>query len=159
MLATDNAVSARDEYLSFRLGEEEYAIDILRVQEIRARESVTRIANMPAFMRGVINLRGTIVPIVDLRIKFGMVEAANDSYPVTIILNIGRQVIGMVVDAVSDVVALKPGELRPAPQLSSAVEAACICGLAPVDGRMLIVVDIARLMTTGDLAFNDQAAA
>ena len=159
MLANDNAVSARDEYLSFRLGEEEYAIDILRVQEIRAREPITRIANTPAFMRGVINLRGTIVPIVDLRIKFGMVEAANDSYPVTIILNIGRHVIGMVVDAVSDVVALKPGELRPAPALSGAVEAACIRGLAPIDGRMLIVVDIARLMTTGDFAFAEEAAA
>ena len=159
MYATATAVSARDEYLSFRLGDEEYAIDILRVQEIRAREPITRIANSPAFMRGVINLRGTIVPIVDLRVKFGLCEAANDSCPVTIILNIGRHVIGMVVDAVSDVVALKPGELRPAPTLSGAIEAACIHGLAPIDGRMLIVIDIVRLMTTGDLAFAEAAAA
>jgi purine-binding chemotaxis protein CheW len=159
MYATDTELTAREEYLSFRLGDEEYAIDILRVQEIRAREAVTRIANAPGFLRGVINLRGTIVPIVDLRIRFGMPVAANEANPVTIILNIGRHVVGMVVDGVSDVVALKPGELRPAPALSGVVEAACIRGLAPVEGRMLIVVDIARLMTSGDLALSEEAAA
>jgi purine-binding chemotaxis protein CheW len=146
------------EYLSFRLGEEEYAIDILQVQEIRAQESVTRIANTPKFVRGVISLRGQIVPIVDMRAMFDLPHAAAGSSPVMIILDIGRRVIGVVVDAVSDVVRLAAGEVKPAPTLAAAIDSACVRGLAPVDGRMLIIVDIARLMASRDLAPIEEAA-
>ena len=154
-----NVPAKRDEYLSFRLGSEEYAIDILQVQEIRAHEPVTRIATAPAYIKGVINLRGNIVPIVDMRLKFGLANAGYDSLTVMIILNIGGRVVGMVVDAVSDVVALLPEQVRPAPAIGGAIEAGFVRGLAPVDGRMLIVVDIAALMSSREMALVEKAAA
>jgi len=153
------ALAKRDEFLSFRLGEEEYAIDILQVQEIRAHEPVTRIAHAPGFIKGVINLRGNIVPIVDMRLKFGLAKAGYDMFTVMIILNIGGRVMGIVVDAVSDVVALLPEEVRPAPNIAGAIESGFIRGLAPIEGRMLIVVDIAALMTSRDMALIEEAAA
>ena len=140
-----------EEFLTFNLGGEEYAIDILQVQEIRACESVTRIANTPEFIRGVINLRGTIVPIVDLRLKFGMAATASKA-PVVIILSIARQVIGVVVDAVSDVVGLTAEQMRPAPEIGGASASNFIRGLAPLDDRMLILVDIERLMSSDEVA-------
>jgi purine-binding chemotaxis protein CheW len=153
-----DANAKRDEYLSFRLAREEYAIDILQVREIRACEAVTRIANAPAFFKGVINLRGAIVPIVDLRLKFGHPDGY-DANTVMIILNIDERLTGIVVDAVSDVVALLPGDVRPAPQLSSTIDASFIRGIAPTEGRMLIILDIARLVTSGDLAMAEEALA
>ena len=150
---------ARDEFLSFRLGAEEYAIDILKVQEIRAHEPVTRIAGAPAFLKGVINLRGNIVPIVDLRVKFALAHTGVDALTVVIILNIAGRVMGIVVDAVSDVVALTAQEVRATPVLGKTVDASFIRGLAPIGDRMLIVVDIARLMTSGELAVVERAAA
>ena len=152
----DNQV-VRDEFLAFKLGDEEYAIDILKVQEIRANEAVTRIANAPAYLKGVTNLRGTIVPIVDLRVKLGMGSASQAG--VVIILDLGGRVMGMVVDAVSDVVALAPDEIRPAPEFGSAVDARFISGIALVAERMMILVDITRLMTSGELAVVERAAA
>lgn len=150
---------AREEFLSFRLGDEEYAIDILKVQEIRAHEAVTRIANAPGYLKGVINLRGQIVAIVDLRVKLSMARVEVDASTVVIILNIAGRVIGMVVDAVSDVVALAPDQVRPAPVFGNVVDASFIRGIAPVEDRMLILVDIARLMTSGELAVAEKAAA
>ena len=158
MIESDNR-AGREEFLSFRLGDEEYAIDILQVREIRAHEPVTRIANAPQFIRGVINLRGNIVPIVDLRVKFGQADAKYDAFTVVIILNIAQRLMGIVVDAVSDVVALLPEQIRAAPHLGGAIDASFIRGLAPVDGRMLIVMDIARLMTSQDMALVEEAAA
>ena len=111
------------EVLSFRLGTEEYGISILKVQEIRGYDAVTRIANAPAFLKGVINLRGQIVPIVDMRIKFALGQAEYDAFTVVIILNIGRQVIGMVVDSVSDVITLAPEQVRPAPSIGGGIDA------------------------------------
>jgi purine-binding chemotaxis protein CheW len=157
-MAFNDPNTARDEFLSFRLGAEEYAIDILQVQEIRAHEPVTRIANAPTFIKGVINLRGQIVPIVDLRVKFGFASTV-DAFTVVIILNIGNRMMGIVVDAVSDVVALLPEQVRPAPNLGAAIESGFIRGIAPVDARMLIVVDIARLMTSGEMSLVEKAAA
>ena len=159
MAAQHEAQVAREEFLSFRLGHEEYAIDILKVQEIRAHEAVTRIANAPAYLKGVINLRGQIVPIVDLRVKLSMERVEVDASTVVIILNIAGRVIGMVVDAVSDVVALAPDQIRPAPAFGNLVDASFIRGIAPVEERMLILVDIARLMTSGELAVVEKAAA
>ena len=147
------------EFLTFTLGAEEYAIDILKVQEIRGYDAVTTIANSPAFIKGVINLRGTIVPIVDLRIKFKLGKVEYTPFTVVIILNIGGRVVGMVVDSVSDVIALEPGQIRPAPEFSSSVDTAFILGLGTVAERMLIVVDIQRLMLSREMALVDEVAA
>ncbi len=141
-----------EEFLTFSLGREQYGIDILKVQEIRSYEAVTSIANAPAFIKGVVNLRGTIVPIVDMRIKFNLGEADYTQFTVVIILNVAGRVIGMVVDSVSDVVALAAGEIRPAPDFSSTFDVGYITGLGTVDGRMLILLDIERLMSSTDLA-------
>lgn len=146
------------EYLTFRLGEEEYGIDILKVQEIRGYEQPTRIANSPAFVKGVINLRGVIVPIVDLRLKFALGSAAYDDFTVVIILNLGTRVVGIVVDSVSDVMELSPEQIRPAPDVGASVDADFITGLGALPGRMLILVEIERLMSAADMALADHPA-
>jgi purine-binding chemotaxis protein CheW len=143
--------TALREFLAFKLGAEEYGIDILRVQEIRSYEAPTRIANAPAFIKGVINLRGVIVPIVDMRIKFALAAASYDAFTVVIILNIGQRVVGMVVDAVSDVITLAPEQLRPVPEFSSAIATDHLLAIGAVDERMLILVDIEKLMTSPDM--------
>jgi len=147
------------EYLSFRLGGEEYGIDILAVREIRAYEKPTRIAGAPGFIRGVVNLRGVIVPIVDLRIKLGLPEPTYDALTVVIILNVAGRVIGIVVDAVSDVIALKPDDVRAAPEFSSAVDAGFLRGLASLEGRLLILLDIEAMMASPDMALTDERVA
>ena len=156
-MSTDNN-AMRDEFLSFRLATEEYAIDILQVREIRACEPVTRIAEAPAYVKGVINLRGSIVPIIDLRLKLGHPDGF-DANTVMIILNIKDQLVGIVVDAVCDVVALLPDQIRPAPEMGVAIDAGVIRGLAPLDGRMLIVVDIARLLSAREVVAAEEAFA
>ncbi|MDK9725958.1 MAG: chemotaxis protein CheW [Sterolibacteriaceae bacterium MAG5] len=147
------------EYLTFTLGPEEYAIDILKVQEIRGYEHPTSIANTPSFIKGVINLRGTIVPIVDLRIKFGVGTAEYTPFTVVIILNIGSRVVGIVVDGVSDVTALRADQVRPAPEFAATVDTRYITGLGTLGERMLIVVDIEKLMLSSEMALVDEAAA
>lgn len=151
--------AASNEYLTFVLGREEYGIDILKVQEIRGYESPTTIANAPAFIKGVINLRGVIVPIIDMRIKFNLGEPSYDQFTVVIILNIADRVVGMVVDGVSDVIQLSADNLRPAPDFSSTLDTRYIVGLGTVDDRMIIVVDIERLMSSQDMALVEEAAA
>lgn len=154
-------VEARDagQYLSFRLGREEYGIEILKVQEIRGYEAPTRMVNAPAEVLGVLNLRGVIVPIVDLRIKFGLAEPVYDNQTVTIVLNLAHSVVGMVVDAVSDVVALKAGDIKPAPEFSGAIGDSDVIGIATVvqgeAQRMLILLDIEKLMGQTELAATD----
>jgi purine-binding chemotaxis protein CheW len=148
----------KQEFLTFRLGEEEYAIDILKVQEIRGYDAVTRIAGAPEFVKGVINLRGTIVPIVDLRIKLKMGAIEYTPFTVSIILNVGERVVGIVVDSVSDVVGLDAGQIRPAPDFASGLDTAYILGLGTLDERMLIVVDIEKLMLSREMALMDEAA-
>jgi len=148
---------AAGEYLTFTLGGEEYAIDILRVQEIRGYEPPTWIAHAPPFIKGVINLRGLIVPLVDLRIKFALGAAEYTPFTVVVILNIGGRIIGIVVDSVSDVVFLEPAQIRPAPDFSGIFDTNCIIGLAALESRMMIVTDIERLMTGADMALFDNA--
>jgi purine-binding chemotaxis protein CheW len=145
------------EFLTFTLGEEEYAIDILKVQEIRGYEAVTKIANTPEFIKGVINLRGLIVPIVDLRIKFNLSEPVYDDFTVAIILNISKRVIGVVVDSVSDVVSLAEDSIHAAPEFGT-FDTQYLLGLATVEERLLILLDIERLMTSGEMALVDQSA-
>ena len=150
-------VGAR-EYLTFRLDKEEYGIDILKVQEIRGYEQPTRIANAPAFIKGVVNLRGTIVPIVDMRLKFNCARADYNSFTVVIILNLRDRVVGIVVDSVSDVMELSAENIRSAPDVESAIDNGCILGLGSVGERMLILLDIEKLMSNADmgLAANDE---
>ena len=143
---------ATQEFLTFTLGLEEYAIDILRVQEIRGYDQVTAIANSPAFIKGVINLRGAIVPIVDLRIKFNLSNVTYDQFTVVIILNVMKRIIGVVVDSVSDVIALAHGAIKPPPEFGSTFNTEYLMGLATVEERMLILVDIERLMSSGEMA-------
>ena len=147
------------EFLAFTLGAEEYGIDILKVQEIRGYENPRRIANAPAFIKGVINLRGLIVPIVDMRIKFDLGEANYDNLTVVIILNIGGRVVGMVVDSVSDVTTLNPEQIKPAPSMASALDTTYLIGLGTVDERMLILVDIDKLMSSSEMGLIDEIAA
>ncbi len=145
------------EFLTFTLGAEEYGIDILKVQEIRGYDAVTKIANAPSFIKGVINLRGVIVPIVDLRIKFNLGNFTYDQFTVVIILNIGKRVMGVVVDGVSDVIQLSADNLRPAPEFGSILDTRYILGLGTVEERMIIVVDIERLMTSQEMSLVEAA--
>ena len=147
------------EFLSFALGNEEYGVDILKVQEIRGYEKPTAIANAPAYIKGVVNLRGTIVPIIDMRIKFNLGEATYDQFTVVIILNVADRVVGMVVDRVSDVIGLAAAQIRPAPEFSSSFDTRYITGLGTVDERMLILVDIDKLMSSSDMGLLNEAAA
>ena len=156
--ATAESVSAGvnpREVLSFRLGSEEYGIDILRVQEIRSFETCTRLANTPGFIKGVVNLRGVIVPVIDLRLKFCLAEARFNDSTVTIVLNVGQRVVGVVVDSVSDVLQLARDQIQPPPAFNGNVQADHITGVATVQNgdarRMLILLDIERLMTGFDM--------
>ncbi|WP_295954441.1 chemotaxis protein CheW [Rhodoferax sp.] len=148
------ATTAAREYLTFRLSQEEYGIDILKVQEIRGYEPPTRIANAPTFIKGVVNLRGTIVPIVDMRLKFNCSEAEYNSFTVVIILNLRTRIVGIVVDSVSDVLELQPESVKAAPDIDSVVDNSCILGLGSVSDRMLILLDIERLMSGPDMGLS-----
>jgi purine-binding chemotaxis protein CheW len=139
------------EVLSFRLGGEEYALSILKVQEIRGYDNVTRIASAPEYLKGVVNLRGIIVPIVDMRIKFNVGNPTYDAFTVVIILNINGHTIGVVVDSVSDVVTLNPDQIKPAPDLGASVAADYLQGLGTVGERMLILIDIDKLLSAEDM--------
>ncbi len=156
--AGDPAVTAPiSEFLAFKLGKEEYGIDILRVQEIRSYEPPTRMANAPDFIKGVINLRGVIVPIIDLRLKFHLEQANYDNFTVVIVLNIGQQVVGVVVDGVSDVIALSPEQMRPVPEFSADVDSNHVLAIGSIEDRMLILLDIEKLMTSADMGLVAQA--
>ncbi|ROP58315.1 purine-binding chemotaxis protein CheW [Enterobacter sp. BIGb0383] len=147
------------EYLVFTLGDEEYGIDILKVQEIRSCERVTRIANTPAFIAGVTNLRGVIVPIVDLRVKFQLTSAEFDDNTVVIVLNFDNRVVGIIVDGVSDVLTLVPEQIRPAPDFSVTLSTEYLQGLGSVDDRMLILVDIEKLLNSEEMELVEKSAA
>ncbi|HMN75719.1 MAG TPA: chemotaxis protein CheW [Burkholderiaceae bacterium] len=139
------------EYLTFRIGAEEYGIDILKVQEIRSYEAPTRIANAAAFIKGVVNLRGVIVPIVDLRIKLGCQSAEYNAFTVVVVLNVKGRVVGAVVDSVSDVLELAGDAIKPAPELSSAIDSNYITGIGSAAERMLILIDIEALMASPEM--------
>ncbi len=149
----------RRELLTFTLGSEEYGIDILKVQEIRGYDAVTMIANSPDFIKGVINLRGIIVPIIDMRIKFSLGNVTYNNLTVVIILNVANRVVGIVVDGVSDVIALTPEQIKAAPEFSSSLDMEYISGVGTVDDRMIIVVDIEKLMSSRDMDLVEMAAA
>ena len=157
-LTTPFAVKAL-EFLSFTLGQEDYGIDIQKVQELRGYDTVTRIANVPEHIKGVVNLRGIIVPIVDMRIKFNLGAPTYDEFTVVIILNIGGRVMGMVVDGVSDVITLKPEQIKPAPSIGSVLDTEYLMGLGTLDERMLILIDLDRLMSSDEMGLIEKAVA
>jgi len=146
------------EFLSFRLGQEEYGVDILKVQEIRGYDTVTRIPETPIFIKGVINLRGTIVPVIDMRLKFNLGSAEYNDFTVMIILNIGQRVIGMVVDSVSDVIQLKDEQIREVPEFGGVINTRFVMGIGTFDDRMLILVDIEKLMSGSELSMLDASS-
>ena len=150
---------AGQEFLAFTMGQEEYGLDILKVQEIRGYEAVTTLANAPAHFKGVINLRGTIVPVIDMRIKFNLGTPTYDQFTIVIVLNIAGSVMGVVVDSVSDVTTLTSDQIRPPPQMGGVINTDYLIGLGTIDERMLILVDIDRLMSSEDIGMARKLAA
>ena len=145
------ATGTGGEFLSFALGEEHYGVDILKVQEIRGYDSVTRLPDAPDYIKGVINLRGTIVPVIDLRLKLRLKEARYDAFTVMIVLNVEDRVVGIVVDSVSDVIPLNDDQIRPTPEFGDAVDTRFISGIGTQDDRMLILLDIETLLDSTEL--------
>jgi purine-binding chemotaxis protein CheW len=156
-IAEQAAPGERREFLTFTLGSEEYGVDILKVQEIRGYEPPTPIANTPGFILGVINLRGAIVPVLDLRVKFHLAAEYHER-TVVIVLNLSGRIVGVVVDGVSDVVALDGERLKPPPDFTCALDTRYLVGLGTLEDRMLIVVDIERLMNSREMALIERAA-
>ncbi len=147
------------EFLAFTLGREEYGINIQKVQELRGYAAVTPIANAPGYIKGVINLRGIIVPIIDMRIKLNLAPPVYDPFTVVIILNISSRVMGMVVDSVSDVITLADEQVKPVPAMGMALDTDYLIGLGTLDERMLILVDIDRLISGTEMGMIEQLAA
>ena len=152
-------VAARREFLAFRLGSEDYAIDILKVQEIRVFDAVTKLPGAPDFIKGVINLRGAIAPVLDLRVKFGFEHAEYGPFTVLIVLHVRERLVAVVVDAVADVIALSDDEVRPRPEFATAVNIEYVMGLASRGERMLILLDIERLIASQELGLFDAEVA
>lgn len=153
-LASDQARPDVKQFLTFHVGGEEYGLDILRVQEIRSYEVPTRVANAPAFVKGVVNLRGVIVPIVDLRLRLGQSGEYN-AFTVVIVLNVCQRVVGVVVDAVSDVLELNTEQIKPRPEVAAALDARFITGLGKIGERMLILLDIEAMVASPDFGLMD----
>lgn len=152
-------VGLQQEFLTFKLGREEFGLEILKVQEIRSYDAVTRIPNSPNFVKGVVNLRGAIVPILDLRMKFGLESIEYDEFTVVIVLNFPGRTIGVIVDTVSDVVGLSAAEIQPPPEFNTVFAGEYLIGLATVEQRMIILVDIEKLLTQQDVALPNEATA
>ena len=144
------------QYLTFLLADAEYGVDILRVQGIKGWDAVTALPNTPEYVRGVMNLRGAIVPIIDLRQRFHMERLDYGPTTAVVVITVahghGSRIMGVVVDAVSDVHHVTDAELRSAPECGSAASSECIKGLATVDGQMLIILDVDQLLNAGELA-------
>jgi purine-binding chemotaxis protein CheW len=150
-IAMPGADADTQQFLTFKLAGEEYGVGILSVQEIRGWSAVTAIPHSPAWLLGVINLRGAVVPIIDLRIKFNFAKAEYNEFTVVIILNVGARVVGIVVDGVSDVITLGAADIKPAPSLGNNADTSHIIGFGTLDERMRILMDVERLMAGADL--------
>jgi purine-binding chemotaxis protein CheW len=139
------------QFLTFVLGSEEYGIDILRVQEIRGYSAITTIPNTPPYIKGVMNLRGAVVPIVDLRCKFGIAETEYDKFTVIIVVMVGTRIVGLIVDAVSDVLDVKSSEVAPTPEFGTTVDTSFMTGMAKAGERLILLLDIDRVAGTADI--------
>lgn len=146
-----NSTAATNQFLTFLLGAEQYGVEILKVQEIRGYSAVTPIPNTPSYIKGVINLRGTVVPVADLRAKFSMEATEYNKFTVIIVVSVGSKVIGLVVDAVSDVLDVPAAEMRSAPDLGNRVDTRFIRGMATIGDRMTVLLDIDRLLSEDEL--------
>ena len=151
MEARTAQAQAQREVLVFVLGGEEYAVDILKVQEIRGYDKVTPIPKAPHFLKGIVNLRGTIVPVIDLRVKFGLEDPKYDTTTVMIVLRIGVRVIGIVVDGVSDTLGIAASDVKPAPSMGGLVDTSYLAGLVAKEGRMILLLDIERFLSGAEL--------
>ena len=139
--------SEDQQYLTFNLADEYYGVDILKVQEIKGYTTVTRIPNTPDYLKGVLNLRGTIVPIVDLRMKFGMGTTDPTPFTVMVVVNVRNRIMGFMVDAVSDVLDLNAKNIQPPPELGSAVDITFVAGIGNSNDRLVTLLDIDRVLT------------
>lgn len=157
--ASLHADETSHEFLTFALGDEEYGVDILKVQEIRGYDTVTRLPDAPDYIKGVINLRGTIVPVIDMRLKFRLARADYTPLTVMIVLNVANRVVGMVVDSVSDVVRLGKEQIRAVPELGATIDRQFLTGIGTLDERMLILLDIERLMGSTEMGLVAEQAA
>jgi purine-binding chemotaxis protein CheW len=142
---------AETQFLTFTLGGEEYGVAILNVQEIKGYSTVTPIPNTPAFVRGVMNLRGTIVPVIDLRLRLGMPAVEYGPFTVIIVLAVGAKVVGAVVDAVSDVLTIPDGDVQPTPQFGDADALRCVAGIAQANGKLVVLLDVDTMLRHDDL--------
>lgn len=149
---------SEEQFLTFRLDGQEYGIAILKVQEIKGWDKMTPIPNSPPYVKGVLNLRGVIVPVFDLRLRFGLPETKRDAFTVIIVVNIGGRLAGIVVDAVSDVINVNAEHQCAAPEYEGQEKREFIKGLAQVDGKLLILLDIDRMVNPEALV-NSQAIA
>jgi len=151
-----------DQLLTFLLAGEEYGVDILRVQEIKGWDSVTAIPNTPDYIKGVINLRGTIVPIIDLRLRFNLESIKYGPTTVVIVLRVEQEgrsrIMGIIVDAVSDVYNVPDDGMKPAPDFGAAVDTEYVSGLMTVDDKMVIGLDIDHLLNADEVSAVERAA-
>ena len=147
-----------EQFLTFRLDGQEYGIAILKVQEIKGWDRMTPIPNSPPYVKGVLNLRGVIVPVFDLRLRFGLPETARDAFTVIIVVNIGGRLAGIVVDAVSDVINVSPEQQCATPEYEGQQNREFIKGLAQVEDKLLILLDIDRLVNPEALEMTESAA-
>lgn len=141
-----------DQHITFLLGEEEYALDILAVQEIVRLPRITHVPNLPAFMRGVINLRGVVVPVIDVRVKFGIGQADYDKRTCIIIVKMAGRTMGMIVDRVSEVLRLPEGSIEPPPPFGTNIKADFIKGMGKVDERLLIILDLDKVLSNEEVS-------
>jgi len=146
------ATADTHQFLTFALGQEEYGVEILKIQEIKGFSAITPLPNTPAHVKGVLNLRGTIVPIVDLRRKFGLPEEAYTKFTVIVVVQVRGQILGFIVDAVSDVLTVTGADIQPTPDLHGQVDTACLTGLAKAGEKLVILLDIDKVLTIAEAA-------
>ena len=146
-----NFSSEDQQFLTFNLAEEYYGVDILKVQEIKGYTNVTKIPNTPDYLKGVLNLRGTIVPIVDLRMKFGMGVTEPTSFTVVVVVNVRNRVMGFLVDAVSDVLDLNAKDIQPPPEMGNTVDITFVAGIGNSNDHLVTLLDIDRVLTDDEV--------
>ena len=151
-----SGMATSQQFLTFALGTEEYGVEILKIQEIKGFSAITPLPNAPPDVKGVLNLRGAIVPIMDLRKKFGLPEIATTAFTVIVVVQVQAKVMGFLVDAVSDVLTVKTEEIQPTPDMAGQVDTSCLQGLAQAGEKLVILLDIDRVLTAAEVI---QAAA
>ena len=147
-----------NQYLTFRIAEEEYGVEILKVQEIRGHSAIRPLPTTPAYVKGVMNLRGTIIPVLDMRIRFGLPAVPYNQFSVIIVVTIGSKVIGMVVDAVSDVLHLPEEAIQEAPDFGTPVDLRFVRGMAKAEDKLVALLDIEKVPSNEELTALDRAA-